>query len=235
MQSQFYDRQPFEVPFEVNSGMLNPVSSLMDADNAAIEAASTNETTRFHTHFESCMEMYADAETVAKYLDTHHGWFCRCAHPMQVEPLGENGYALVIGRFGAFGYEVEPKIGLELLPRDQGVYRVRTVPVPNYVTPGYDVDYESAMTLVEVPADRFAPHQVSAITYVEWHLDLSVYIQFPKFIHKLPKSVIQNTGDRLLAQIVRQVSKSLTPKVQEDFHASLGLPVPKKSKKRAND
>jgi len=32
---------------------------------------------------------------------------------------------------------------------------------------------------------------------VEWQLDLAVYVQFPKFIQRLPKSMVQSTGDRL--------------------------------------
>ncbi|MBV8885364.1 MAG: DUF1997 domain-containing protein, partial [Chroococcidiopsidaceae cyanobacterium CP_BM_RX_35] len=40
----------------------------------------------------------------------------------------------------------------------------------------------------------------------------------------LPNSLIQNTGDRLLHQIVKQVSRRLTYKVQEDFHKSRNLP-----------
>jgi hypothetical protein len=158
---------------------------------------------------------------------------------MKVEPLGRNGYALVIGSFGAFGYEVEPKIGLELLPQDNGIYRIQTIPVPNYVAPGYEVDFQASQSFVEVPASEYFQEQElatvplpSAITRVEWNLDLSVALRFPKFIHKLPQSLIQSTGDRLLCQIVRQVSRRLTHKVQEDFHSSLGLPMPKNKKKR---
>lgn len=227
MQSQFFDHQPIEVP----EAILNPGSSLMEPDNLVPETESMIEPTRFHTHFEDCMEMFASAQTVAEYLDAHQGWFCRCAHPMTVEPLGHNGYSLVIGRFGAFGYEVEPKVGLELLPQEQGIYRIRTIPVPDYAHMGYDVDYKAAMKLVEVPTAE-SYQQISAITRVEWHLDLCVYIQFPKFIHKLPQSIIQSTGDGLLSKIVRQVSHRLTHKVLEDFHTSLGLPIPKKVKKR---
>jgi len=53
---------------------------------------------------------------------------------------------LTIGRFGSFGYDVEPKIGLELLPPDKGVYRIKSIPVPDYVTPGYEVDFQSALS-----------------------------------------------------------------------------------------
>jgi hypothetical protein len=148
---------------------------------------------------------------------------------MKVEPIGENGYALTIGRFGSFGYEVEPKIGLELLAPDQGVYCIKTLPVPDYVAPGYEVDFESAMKLVEAAPSN---QDSGKVTRVEWQLDLTVYVQFPKFIQRLPKSMVQSTGDRLLNQIVRQVSRRLTYKVQEDFHQSLGLPFPLKSKKR---
>jgi hypothetical protein len=66
------------------------------------------------------------------------------------------------------------------------------------------------------------------ITKVKWQLELMVTVQFPKFIHKLPSSLIQNTGDRLLSQIVRQISPRLTQKVQKDFHLRYELPVPAK-------
>ena len=75
------------------------------------------------------MEMRAPASVVESYLDRHEVWFQRCAAPMQVRPLEGNGYVLTLGRFGNFGFEVEPTIGLELLPQDEGIYRILTVPV----------------------------------------------------------------------------------------------------------
>ncbi len=88
----------------------------------------TQELIWFHSDFEDCMEMFADMDTVAEYLGQHSGWFCRCALPMKTEPLGNNSYDLLIGRFGALGYRVEARIGLELVPPDaEGIYRIRTV------------------------------------------------------------------------------------------------------------
>jgi hypothetical protein len=209
-------------------------SKLPEADNSVANAP-----TRFYGQFADCMEMYADAQTVAEYINAHQRWFCRCAHPMKVEPLGKNGYALTIGRFGSFGYEVEPKVGLELLPPDKGVYRIKSIPVPDYVAPGYEVDFQSALELLKTPTDSSTnsfqtPDGFSGeITKVEWQLQLAVYIHFPKFIQRLPKSMVQTTGDRLLNQIVRQVSRRLTYKVQEDFHKSLGLPFPLTSRRKA--
>lgn len=197
-----------------------------EVPEAVWEVSATSETvsdkpTRFHGQFADCMEMFACATTVAEYLNAHQGWFCRCAAPMKVEPIGENGYALAIGRFGAFGYDVEPKVGLELLPPEQGIYRIKTINIPNYVAPGYDVDFKAAMQLVPVDS--------KGVTRVEWNLDLAVYIHFPKFIQRLPKAMVQSTGDRLLNQIVRQVSRRLTHKVQQDFHRSYNIPFPVKS------
>ena len=170
----------------------------------------------FSYRFTDAMLMGADVKTVAKYLDAHQGWFTRCAHPMTAASLGNNGYALTIGKFGSFGYIVEPKIGLELLPQDSGVYRIKTVEIPDYIAPGYEVSFNAQMRLVEtVDGDKLG-------TKVNWDLDLNIYIQFPKFIYKLPTSVIQGTGDKLLKQIVNRVSKQLTHKVQQDFHSNLG-------------
>jgi hypothetical protein len=175
----------------------------------------------FSYRFTDAMLMGADVKTVGKYLDAHQGWFTRCAQPMQVKPIGKNGYDLTIGQFGSFGYIVEPKIGLELLPQDSGVYRIQTVEIPNYTPPGYEVSFNAQMSLGEtLDGDRLG-------TKVNWDLDLNVYIQFPKFIYKLPTGVIQGTGDKVLKQIVNRVSRQLTQKVQQDFHGNLGLKIPK--------
>jgi hypothetical protein len=175
----------------------------------------------FSYRFTDAMLMGADVKTVGKYLDAHQGWFTRCAHPMGVNALGKNGYDLTIGRFNSFGYVVEPKVGLELLPQDSGVYCIRTVAIPDYTAPGYEVDFNAQMRLIEtVNGDRLG-------TKIDWDLDLKVYIHFPKFIHKLPTGVIQGTGDKLLKQVVNRVSRQLTHKVQHDFHDNLGLKIPK--------
>ncbi|MBD2312284.1 DUF1997 domain-containing protein [Desertifilum sp. FACHB-1129] len=207
--------------FESSEVILGATPTFAVYEEVKIEEPATVEPTQFYTRYEDFMEMNASPEQVAAYLDVHEEWFTRCAHPMKVEPLGKNGYALVIGKFGSFGYEVEPKVGLELKPQDEGVYRIETREIPDYVAPGYEVDFKAAMELLELPGTA------QAMTRVQWQLDLTVSLRFPKFIHALPQSLIQKTGDRLLAQIVRQVSRRLTHKVQTDFHASRNLALPK--------
>ena len=66
-------------------------------------------------------------------------------------------------------------------------------------------------------------------TAVSWDLDLSVWIRLPQVITVLPDGLVQSRGDHLLRQIVRQVSRRLTWKVQEDFHAQYSLPMPAKT------
>ena len=228
---------------EIPDDTLHTASVVSDGSYVMTEESNRDaiEPTQFRSHFVDCMEMYADTHTVSQYFDAHHDWFRRCAHPMQVEPLGENGYELIIGKFGSFGYEVEPRIGLDLLPQDHGVYRIETIPIPGYATLGYDVDFRAAMELIETHSDeridsktaRSLPNgtPLEKITRVQWDLDLTVTIQFPRFIHTLPKVLIQSTGDRLLRQIVRQVSNRLTRKVLEDFHTTHAVPIPKRSRK----
>ncbi|MEA5621584.1 DUF1997 domain-containing protein [Nostoc sp. UHCC 0251] len=213
--------------WEITEAVLPVASSQEEAEETLIEANVATLTT-FYGRYQDFMEMPAPADKVAEYLNAHSSWFSRCAEPMKVQPLGENGYALVIGRFGAFGYDVEPKIGLELLPPEQSIYRIRTIPIPDYQPPGYDVDYRASLQLIENDACT----SVGEITRVEWELDLMVYLHFPRFIQRLPKSIIQSTGDRLLNQIVRQVSRRLTRKVQEDFHKYLEIPFPANSKQK---
>jgi len=166
----------------------------------------------FTAKFTGRMDMHSDLETVATYLNAHEGWFYRCAEPMTVLPLGENGYVL-------------------------------TIPIPDYETPGYDVNYLASMELKEVVGNQDVANKgffnqkpviPQCITQVNWNLDLSVKVEFPKFMAKFSSALIQATGDRLLAQIIRQVSPRLTYKVQEDFHSSHNLPLPSKSSRQLN-
>ena len=176
---------------------------------------------RYASQFADVMEMRAPSARVAAYLDRHEGWFRRCAAPMAVEQLEANGYRLTLGRFGNFGFEVEPTIALELLPQSEGIYRILTVPQgseANGLDRLYDVDFNAALRLDEAAE--------SEVTLVRWQLDLTVWIRLPGVITLLPDQLVQTSGDHLLRQIVRQISRRLTWKVQEDFHASHGLECP---------
>ena len=238
MQANSAEHFPIDAASPILGATAGQVDGIPLTDSQTEETAQQiAEPTCFYGTFASCMEMYAEASTVAQYLDAHRSWFPRCAHPMKSEPIGENGYALTVGKFGSFGYEVEPKVGLDLLPQHEGIYRIETIPVPGYEPPGYDVDFQAALQLVEAAPDLslFSAQNQKLLppklTCVEWELNLKVTVQFPRFIHALPSSIIQTTGDRLLNQIVRQVSRCLTHKVQEDFHQTIGVPFPKKRRR----
>ncbi|MFN5161874.1 MAG: DUF1997 domain-containing protein [Cyanobacteriota bacterium] len=187
---------------------------------------------RYGSTFADLMEMRAPSAVVGSYLDRHEGWFRRCAAPMSVEPLEENGYVLTLGRFGNFGFEVEPTIGLELLPQAAGVYRIITVPLPatdQNLQGLYDVEFNASLRLDEATGAEVSHEdvdQLMAHTLVRWDLDLAVWIRLPSMITMLPDGLVQSSGDHLLRQIVRQISRRLTWKVQEDFHASHGIPCP---------
>jgi hypothetical protein len=144
-----------------------------------------------------------------------------------------------VGRFGSLGYEVEPKMAVILHPPKDDFYLMESVPVPDYIPPGYVVDYRADMNLLEVPVSEavqgieviFKKNKQSlpaVITKVNWQLNLKVSVQFPKFIYRLPVNFLQTTGDRFLAQIIRQISPRLTYKVQSDFHSQHNLPLPLK-------
>jgi hypothetical protein len=204
---------------------IHPGNPLID-ESEIVEtslALEQSDTILFEGYFVGNMEMYADAKTVSDYLDAHQGWFIRCAHPMTVDPIGHNGYALKLGRFGRLNFELEPKIGLHLLPQESGVYRIETIPVPDYAPKGYDVDFKAALVLAEDESEAFP---VERATQVEWELRLLTWVQMPRFIQALPHNLVKASGDQLLNQIVKQISRRLTRKVQEDFHTMMNLPLP---------
>ncbi|MGI0479863.1 DUF1997 domain-containing protein [Geminocystis sp. CENA526] len=199
----------------------------------------------FQTHFAGIMEMYSDIDTVANYLNDHQGWFVRCAMPMKAEPFGENGYTLIIGHYGAFGYNVEPQMTVILEPPQANFYYMYSVPNPEFTQEGYEVDYHAKMYIESIPLSsagegilkayqKHGQKPPSEITKVNWKLDLQVKVKFPRFIYKLPLTLIQDTGDRVLSQIVKQISPRLSYKVQKDFHSRLDLPIPPKNSRTCN-
>jgi hypothetical protein len=202
-------------------------SGARDAADGPLRSSNDSRVRCYSSHFADLMEMRAPASEVAAYLDRHEGWFRRCAAPMQVTALERNGYVLTLGSFGNFGFEVEPTIGLELLPQSQGIYRICTVPAERF-QPGlqelYDVEFNAALQLQEQASG--SEEGSEPLTEVRWELDLSVWIKLPAVIGLLPEGLVQSSGDHLLRQIVRQISRKLTWKVQEDFHATSGLACP---------
>lgn len=197
-----------------------PAEALNTPSPASLRHGHDPRVRRYASRFADLMEMRAAAAVVGRYLDHHEGWFRRCAAPMRVQPLGPQAYALTLGRFGNFGFEVEPTIGLELLPQAEGLYRIVTVPsrpAESALDGLYDVDFHAALRLEGLAEGH---------TEVRWDLDLTVWIQLPGVLTLLPDGLVQSSGDHLLRQIVRQISRRLTWKVQEDFHASHGLECP---------
>jgi len=228
-------------PDEPSPEVLQDVSSLPLAENTDAEISEQTEPIVFHCHFEDTMELCGKAETVSQYLQNHQDWFVRCSLPMKAQPLGENGYDLLVGRFGSFGYQVEARVGLELLPPDaKNLYIIKTIPIPNYTAPGYEVDFQSTMELLEFPISEFYPDLTteelsklpSVVTSAQWKLDLNVAVKFPAFILSMSRPLIQKTGDRLLETIVHQVNRRLTYKTQVLFYDAQGIPFLKKLKKK---
>jgi len=92
---------------------------------------------------------------------------------------------LTIGR--SFGYDVEPKL-LRAAAPDKGVYRIKSIPVPDYVTPGYEVDFQSALELIEntnrLSTNSFqTPDGFFGEIRVEWQLQLQFIFTFPSLFN----------------------------------------------------
>jgi hypothetical protein len=219
----------FTFPLDATDNSLSHVSEDIALDSAlennAIESKEQNPS-QFRNHFVGYMDLYADAATAIAYLDAHQGWFCRCAHPLKVKSISNNAYALGIGHVGALGYKVDPRIGLDLLPQKEGVYRIQSIPLQDQAPQAYEVDFQAVMILKEQPEEGGV-----VMTSIEWHLDLTVTMQLPRFVQVVPQNVIQKTGDGVLAHVVKSISHSLTAKVQADFHKTIGVTMPKKRKK----
>ncbi len=200
------------------------------------EPKTTDGFRHFRNHYIGNMDLFADKQTVMKYLDAHQGWFKRCAHPFKADAIGETGYAMGIGHVGALSFKVDARVGLNLLPPDENcVYAIVTIPIPDQEPQVYEVDFQAEMRLQEKILELRAGEKLGdnpLITAIEWDLHLTVSLHFPGFVKKMGTDMIQKTGDSVLGFIVQRVSKSLTAKVQDDFHKTHEIKVPKQVKLR---
>ena len=204
--------------------------------NQDLKQSPKGDKTSFHNHYVGYMDLFGDKLTVMKYLNAHQGWFRRCAHPFKADPIGEMGYAMGVGKVGAMGFQVDARVGLNLLPPDENaVYRITTIPIPNQAPQGYEVDFQAEMRLEEKTLNLQSGQKLGqnwVMTSIEWDLNLTVTLQFPQFIQRLSQDMLQKTGDGVLGFVVKRVSKSLTAKVQDDFHKTHEIKVPKQIKLR---
>jgi hypothetical protein len=201
---------------------------LSRTDTANLRHENDPQVRCYRSQFSDQMEMMSSSSQVEEYLDRHQGWFKRCAAPMRVHPVDAQSYDLTLGKFGNFGFEVEPTIALRLLPQHKGIYRIETIPSTTNaqdLSEHYDVDFQASMHLIPMQESSDQANEPLG-TSVQWDLDLSVWIRLPKVITILPDQLVQSSGDHLLKQIVRQISRRLTWKVQEDFHSSHDLICP---------
>ena len=109
---------PAQYPAASNTGFIESGEHLVQGhlvQESGITAGAVDwqsSTMLFEGNYVGEMKMSADAKTVADYLDSHAEWFARCAKPITVEAIGDNGYALILGRFSNLIFSLEPKFGL---------------------------------------------------------------------------------------------------------------------------
>ena len=193
------------------------------------QKTANNDPLHCHAAFAGVMEMGSDSQTVIDYLKQHQQWFPDCAKPMTVEPIGDNGYLLSLGRFGALGFHLDIKVALGMEFLETGKFGMRSLSLPEVSPTAYDVDYKATLELREVnptETNESCSSLAKAITQLVWDLKLNIAVQLPKFIRKLPLSLVQKAANRLLCKIVSQISPHLTKRVQQDFHRRFQLPIP---------
>jgi len=119
-----------------------------------------------------------------------HTGFGRCAQPMNVEPIGKMATLLTIGRFGSFGLWSRTKNWLRIVA--SRAYAASTPIPPRLRSSRLQRSRLNSCYGVSVSCIWAIPRN-----HKSWgKIDLTVYIQFPKFM--LPKfHMVQTTGDRL--------------------------------------
>ena len=163
---------------------------------------------------------------VAAYLDDHQELVPRCASPMQVEAIDQKSYSLTLGRFGNFGFEVEPTIALRSCRSRKG--STGSKPCRRAASP-----WPAGSLRRRLPRPGCAGSPKQDTPHRAMGSGSQASGSAAQGDHHAAGSVVQSSGDHLLRQIVRQISRRLTWKVQEDFHATHGLSCPPRRQRAA--
>jgi hypothetical protein len=163
------------------------------------------------------VDLETDRETLACYLRGHGQWIQRCFQPLRVEPLSAETYRLQFFRMGGLGFELEPSFGIKIWPEEDYLFRLTSIELPGDAALPYRVDCQASFRLEELPGSP-------ATTRVHWDLHLDVRLHLPKFLHVLPRQLVQKVGSQVVQQVTRSLSNRLTHNVCSDFYRSVGRP-----------
>jgi hypothetical protein len=163
------------------------------------------------------VDLETDRETLACYLRGHGQWIQRCFQPLRVEPLSAETYRLQFFRMGGLGFELEPSFGIKIWPEEDYLFRLTSIELPGDAALPYRVDCQASFRLEELPGSP-------ATTRVHWDLHLDVRLHLPKFLHVLPRKLVQGVGSQVVQQVTRSLSNRLTHNVCSDFYRSVGRP-----------
>jgi hypothetical protein len=163
------------------------------------------------------VDLETDRETLACYLRGHGQWIQRCFQPLRVEPLSAETYRLQFFRMGGLGFELEPSFGIKIWPEEDYLFRLTSIELPGDAALPYRVDCQASFRLEELPGSP-------ATTRVHWDLHLDVRLHLPKFLHVLPRELVQGVGSQVVQQVTRSLSNRLTHNVCSDFYRSVGRP-----------
>jgi hypothetical protein len=163
------------------------------------------------------VDLETDRETLACYLRGHGQWIQRCFQPLRVEPLSAETYRLQFFRMGGLGFELEPSFGIKIWPEEDYLFRLTSIELPGDAALPYRVDCQASFRLEELPGSP-------ATTRVHWDLHLDVRLHLPKFLHVLPRQLVQGVGSQVVQQVTRSLSNRFTHNVCSDFYRSVGRP-----------
>ena len=168
-----------------------------------------------NSDYTGCFTLPGSPNSVSRYLDSHHEWFERCAHPMTVTSLGPSSYSLCPGRFKCLNFAVEPIVGIKLIPIADDVYQLQNSPL-NHPTDEsmYALDFCLSLQLSELH-ETASPAEV--MTVINWELTVAIWAELPRVIRTMPKAIVRQAAMQLLNRIINQVTQRLTEKIKTDF------------------
>ncbi|HEY9689923.1 MAG TPA: DUF1997 domain-containing protein [Coleofasciculaceae cyanobacterium] len=158
--------------------------------------------------------------SIAEYLQQPHRVAMAAAKPGRVTALGGDRYRLSVRPLAFAHLRFQPVVDLRVWADDAGIVRLRSLHCDlqglEGLGDGFKLDLFGQMRSVSTPTGD----------HLKGIVDLSVHVELPPPLDRLPANAIHSAGQLLLTQVLVRMKHRLVERLTADYQTWAQAPIP---------
>ncbi|AGY57657.1 DUF1997 domain-containing protein [Gloeobacter kilaueensis] len=140
------------------------------------------------------------------YLRGPDHWVPVGFRPLKVQRTGAGHFDLQLPEFGALGFQLAPRMVLQLIEDDECRYRLLSVPSP---ASDYQTDFSGLFQLTPRPP----------AVDVFWEARFAIQLTLPGFLGMFPQPVVQSAAQTAVSAMSASVCQNLVHNICCDYRS----------------